>query len=145
MIDVHSKQYFRELPEPLFRFSLEDRVKHSEDRGRSVFPYKILKLILYDVDQHISSNFAILRAKIRRLPPINQATLKALVEHLARIVANSANNKMDAKNLAIIFCGFVFGEDDISKAQDLLEMANWKVRTFPIPSPGHINTSYRIL
>lgn len=68
------------------------------------------------------------------------------MEHLARIVANSANNKMDAKNLAIIFCGFVFGEDDISKAQDLLEMANWKVGGVSyIPIPGHIHLTYRIL
>lgn len=27
------KQYLRDLPEPLFRFALEDRLKHSEERG----------------------------------------------------------------------------------------------------------------
>ena len=69
----------------------------------------------------------LLRAKLRRLPAIHQATLKALLEHLSRIVANSAKNKMDARNLAIIFGGVVFGEDEVPKAQDLLEMANWKV------------------
>lgn len=117
----------RELPEPLFKFALEDRVKHSEDRGMNSSQVKILQLTIFFKDEHISSNFVLLRAKLRRLPAIHQATLKALLEHLSRIVLNSAKNKMDAKNLAIIFCGFVFGEDDISKAQDLLEMSTWKV------------------
>lgn len=70
----------------------------------------------------------LLRSKIRRLPPVHQATLKALVEHLARVVALSDKNKMDAKNLAIVFGGVVFGEDDIAKGgADLLTIQTWKV------------------
>ena len=34
---------------------------------------------------------------------------------------------MDPKNLAIIFGGVVFGEDELSKASDLLAMQTWKV------------------
>ena len=73
------------------------------------------------------NNFLFLRGKIRRLPQVHQATLKAVVEHLARVAANNEKNKMDAKNLAIIFGGVVFGEEEIPKASDLLNIQNWKV------------------
>ncbi|KAJ6574742.1 hypothetical protein B0H19DRAFT_1208325 [Mycena capillaripes] len=103
------KLYLRELPEPVFKYSLPDRIQHTEDRA-----------------DHQSNNFMLLRSKIRRLPPVHQATLKALVEHLARIVAFSDKNKMDAKNLAIVFGGVIFGEDDIAKGSDLLTMQTAK-------------------
>lgn len=79
------------------------------------------RLIPHPAD-HQTNNFMLLRSKIRRLPPVHQATLKALVEHLARIVAFSDKNKMDAKNLAIVFGGVIFGEDEIVKGSDLLTM-----------------------
>ncbi|KAJ7102322.1 hypothetical protein B0H15DRAFT_943256 [Mycena belliarum] len=103
------KLYLRELPEPVFRFALPDRIQHSEDRA-----------------DHQSNNFVLLRSKIRRLPPVHQATLKAILEHLSRVVACNDRNKMDAKNLAIVFGGVIFGEDDIPKTGDLLNMASIK-------------------
>lgn len=78
----------------------------------------------------MQNNFLFLRGKIRRLPPIHQAVLKALVEHLAHVAANFERNKMDPKNLAIIFGGVIFGEDEIAKSTDLLSMQNWKVCLF---------------
>lgn len=69
----------------------------------------------------------LLRSKIRRLPAVHQATLKALIEHLARIAAKSEKNKMDPKNLAIVFGGVIFGEDDIPKGGDLLSVQTLKV------------------
>ncbi|TDL28854.1 hypothetical protein BD410DRAFT_760544 [Rickenella mellea] len=103
------KQYLRELPEPVFKFPLEDRVKHTEE-----------------LEQHVSNNFVFLRGKIRRLPAVHQATLKTIVEHLARVAAHSEKNKMDPKNLAIIFAAVIFGEDEMPKNGDLLSMQNWK-------------------
>ncbi|KAJ6519438.1 hypothetical protein C8R45DRAFT_1118001 [Mycena sanguinolenta] len=108
------KLYLRELPEPVFKYSLQDRLQHTEDLA-----------------DHQSNNFVLLRSKIRRLPPVHQATLKAVVEHLARVIAFSDKNKMDAKNLAIIFGGVIFGEDDISKGEkasagDLLTIQTMK-------------------
>ena len=50
-----------------------------------------------------------------------------VVEHLAKVAAHSDKNKMDAKNLAIIFGSVVFGEDDIPKGGDLLSVQNLKV------------------
>jgi len=64
---------------------------------------------------------------MRRLPQVHQATLKALVEHLARVVNHSDKNKMDAKNLAIVFGGMIFGDDEIPKAGDLLSVQSIKV------------------
>ncbi|KAJ7293179.1 hypothetical protein C8J57DRAFT_18129 [Mycena rebaudengoi] len=103
------KLYLRELPEPVFKYPLADRVQHTEDRS-----------------DHLSNNFMLLRSKIRRLPPVHQATLKAILEHLARVIALSEKNKMDAKNLAIVFGGVIFGEDEIPKGGDLLSVQTWK-------------------
>ena len=75
----------------------------------------------------MQNNFLFLRGKMRRLPPVHLATLRAIVEHLARIAANCEKTKMDSKNLAIIFGGFIFGEDDVPKTVDLLSIQNWKV------------------
>jgi hypothetical protein len=84
-------------------------------------------LIFLLLAEHQSNNFVLLRSKMRRLPPVHQATLKAILEHLARIAARSEKNKMDVKNLAIVFGGVIFGEDDLPKGGDLLSMQCWKV------------------
>lgn len=81
----------------------------------------------YVVEEHISNDFQLLRSKIRRLPPVHQATLKAIVEHLARVAARSEKNKMDPKNLAIVFGSVIFGEDDLPKSGDLMSVQSWKV------------------
>jgi len=63
---------------------------------------------------------------MRRLPPVHQATLKAIVEHLARVAAKNDKNKMDAKNLAIVFGSVIFGEDEMPKGGDLLSVQTIK-------------------
>ncbi|KAF9519904.1 hypothetical protein BS47DRAFT_1374940 [Hydnum rufescens UP504] len=103
------KLYLRELPEPVFRFPLQERLHHSEDR-----------------EEHISNGFLILKSKIRRLPPVHQVTLRVLVEHLARVAANSPQNKMDARNLAIVFGSVIFGEDEVPRTGDILSITTWK-------------------
>uniref|UniRef100_D8PRV3 Rho-GAP domain-containing protein n=1 Tax=Schizophyllum commune (strain H4-8 / FGSC 9210) TaxID=578458 RepID=D8PRV3_SCHCM len=105
------KLYLRELPEPLFKFQLQDRIQHTED-----------------LNDHRANNFMLLKAKIRRLPPVHQATLRALVEHLHRVANHSDKNKMDPKNLAIVFGGVVFGEEEIPKGgeRDLLTLGTMK-------------------
>ena len=55
-----------------------------------------------------------LQRRLRRLAAPNQATLKALLEHLARVAKHEAVNKMTASNLSLIFSAFVFGEDSVS-------------------------------
>ena len=80
---------------------------------------------------------------MRRLPPVHQATLKALIEHLARIVARNEKNKMDAKNLAIVFGGVIFGEDEMPKGGDLLSVQTTKV-WFNSNLPRCLNSLHRI-
>ncbi|KAL0950641.1 hypothetical protein HGRIS_007429 [Hohenbuehelia grisea] len=89
------KQYLRDLPEPLFRFSLQDRLQHTEDLASQQ-----------------AQNFPLLRSKLRRLPPVHHATLRALLEHLARVAARNERNRMDPRNLAIVFGAVVFGEEN---------------------------------
>ncbi|EJD55489.1 RhoGAP-domain-containing protein [Auricularia subglabra TFB-10046 SS5] len=103
------KQYLRTLPEPLFRFPLAERMQHTEER-----------------EGHAAKGFPLLRSKIRRLPPIHQATLKAVVEHLTNVASHSTTNKMDVKNLAIVFGAVIFGEDEIPKGGDVLSLQSWK-------------------
>ena len=78
-------------------------------------------------DDHKDNNFLMLRGRMRRLPAIHQATLRAIIEHLARVAANFEKNKMDSKNLAIIFASVIFGEDELPKGNDLLLMQSTKV------------------
>lgn len=49
------------------------------------------------------------------------------MEHLARVAAFSEKNKMDVRNLAIVFGTVIFGEEDIPKGVDLLSVQNIKV------------------
>lgn len=72
-------------------------------------------------ETHIQNGFSTLRSRLRRLPPIHQTTFQAIIEHLHRIAINSGKNKMDAKNLAVVFSeshafhlttdSVVFGQD----------------------------------
>lgn len=68
-----------------------------------------------------------MRSKIRRLPAIHRETLRAVVEHLARVAARSEKNKMDIKNLAIVFNNVIFGEEEIPKGGDLLSVQHVNV------------------
>ncbi|VDC01936.1 unnamed protein product [Peniophora sp. CBMAI 1063] len=113
--DVHAaasllKAYLRSLPDPLFRFPLQERIKHTEDN-----------------DEHRANGFVLLRGKIRRLPAINRHCLRAVLEHLARVVAHVKQNKMDSKNLGIVFSTVIFGEEETTPGEnDLIRMASWK-------------------
>jgi hypothetical protein len=82
------------------------------------------------VEEHLKNRFPLLRSKIRRLPPVHQATLKVILEHLARVASHSATNKMDVRNLAIVFGAVIFGEDELPKNSDVLSMAAWKVCSY---------------
>lgn len=97
------KLYLRELSDPLFKFPLPERMHYTENK-----------------DEHVTNDFRILKAKIRRLPTVNQFTLRRLLIHLAKVAAHSEKNKMDVKNLAIVFGAVVFGEDELSKSGDIL-------------------------
>ena len=65
-----------------------------------------------------------LHAIINALPDPNYATLRALVLHLNRVVENSAVNRMNSQNLAIVFGPTLMGTGASSNIAD----AGWQVR-----------------
>lgn len=89
------KLYLRQLPEPVLPMPWEDRVKYTHER-----------------QEQIQTGFASLKGRIRRLPGINQATLRAIIEHLAKIASHSDQNKMNASNLSIIFGPLLLSQAD---------------------------------
>ncbi|CAH0406643.1 unnamed protein product [Chilo suppressalis] len=85
--DVHVassllKAYLRRLPDPLLTADLYPAfiaADRSTERARE------------------------LRRLVHALPEAHYETLKYLVQHLRRVVAHSSHNKMEARNLAIVF------------------------------------------
>ncbi|GAA5951287.1 hypothetical protein JCM3765_002435 [Sporobolomyces pararoseus] len=89
------KLYLRQLPIALFPFSTADRKAFALEYATSP-----------------ETAISTLMRRIRRLSPPQQATLKALCQHLARIAEHEYLNKMSASNLGLIFSTVVFGEDE---------------------------------
>lgn len=89
------KLYLRQLPEPVLPMPWEERVKYTHER-----------------QEQIQTGFASLKGRIRRLPAINQATLRTIVGHLAKVAAHAEQNKMTASNLSIIFGPLLLSQAD---------------------------------
>lgn len=82
----------------MFPLPHAERVRLSTDRGEAwvVLPQGDL-VLMSGTDSLLTGGFAPLRVRLRRLPPIHQTTFRAVLEHLRRVQARSAVNKMDAK------------------------------------------------
>ncbi|KAI1335327.1 hypothetical protein F5Y15DRAFT_251528 [Xylariaceae sp. FL0016] len=100
------KQFLRDLPEPLLT---------SENYGAFVEAAK------HDDDIVRRDS---LHAIINGLPDPNYATLRALTLHLHRVMDNSAVNRMNSQNLAIVFGPTLMGTAPGSNIAD----AGWQVR-----------------
>lgn len=100
------KQFFRELPDPLFTSQL----------------YADFITAAKIDDENLRRDS--LHALINCLPDPNYATLRALVLHLNRICERSAVNRMSASNLAIPFGPTLLGSNKSPNIAD----AAWQVR-----------------
>ncbi|UZJ55308.1 hypothetical protein CBS101457_004628 [Exobasidium rhododendri] len=89
------KLYLRQLPDAVMPIPWEERVKYTHER-----------------QDQISTGFAALKSRIRRLPSINQATLKLIVEHLAKVASHADENKMNVSNLSIVFGPLLLSQAD---------------------------------
>uniref|UniRef100_A0A3Q2CKL5 Rho GTPase activating protein 21a n=1 Tax=Cyprinodon variegatus TaxID=28743 RepID=A0A3Q2CKL5_CYPVA len=79
------KSFFRKLPEPLFT---NDRYAYFIDANRIEDPVERLK---------------VLKRLLHELPDHHYETLKFLSAHLKTVAENSEKNKMEPRNLAIVF------------------------------------------
>ncbi|CAG8517967.1 1480_t:CDS:10 [Ambispora gerdemannii] len=79
------KQYFRQLPNPLFTFDL--------------YPNFLEALSIKDQEEKLEK----FRTLLSQLPKENYTTLKFLIHHLQRVRENASENLMTAKNLAVVF------------------------------------------
>ncbi|XP_059182623.1 rho GTPase-activating protein 21 isoform X2 [Centropristis striata] len=79
------KSFFRKLPEPLFT---NDRYADFIDANRTEDPVERLK---------------VLKRLLHELPDHHYETLKFLSAHLKTVAENSEKNKMEPRNLAIVF------------------------------------------
>lgn len=89
------KLYLRQLPEPVLPMKWEERIKYTHER-----------------EEHIRTGFANFKSRIRRMPPIHQATLRALLLHLSFVASHAATNKMTLSNLAVVFSPVILSETD---------------------------------
>ena len=81
------KNYFRELPEPLLTFELYD---------------ELIKVVESRQDD-VASKQELIKELINRLPRQHYCTLQHLVLHLYRIQERSVDNRMNARNLGVVF------------------------------------------
>ncbi|KAK4515918.1 uncharacterized protein ATC70_010876 [Mucor velutinosus] len=102
------KQYFRELPNPLFTYELHSKFMDAMMIANS------------------SEQLQAMTQLIQTLPIENFNTLKYLMEHLNRVQIRSKENLMTSKNLAVIFGPTLLRDQDENR--DLLEM-NHKINT----------------
>ncbi|KAI8883403.1 RhoGAP-domain-containing protein [Backusella circina FSU 941] len=91
------KIFLRELQSPLFPFKLTDRLVYSQ------IPDQELRLMN-------------LLTRLLKLPPANYDTLRALIDHLARLEQHVEKNKMNISNLTLIFTPAIF--QDLNHAQN---------------------------
>ncbi|XP_047223634.1 rho GTPase-activating protein 21 isoform X2 [Girardinichthys multiradiatus] len=79
------KSFFRKLPEPLFTNEMYDKFIEASRTEDSVERLKELKRLIYELPTH------------------HFETLKFLCAHLKRVSDNCEQNKMEPRNLAIVF------------------------------------------
>ncbi|XP_071040617.1 rho GTPase-activating protein 23 isoform X2 [Parasteatoda tepidariorum] len=79
------KAYFRKLPEPLLTSHLYPKFIQASEIDDPVKRLKAIKHVLYHLPVHYF------------------ATLRFLMYHLRKVVEHSTTNKMEARNLAIVF------------------------------------------
>ncbi|XP_067935086.1 unconventional myosin-IXb-like isoform X2 [Watersipora subatra] len=85
VISLTLKNFFRELPEPLFTFELYNEFIRCSD--------------IANKEDALSA----MRATVNKLPAVNISTISRLMLHLARIAQNEYTNRMSPNALAIVF------------------------------------------
>ena len=120
------KLYLRQLPEAVMPMKWDERVRYTHER-----------------EEHIKNGFTTFKSRIRRMPPIHQATLRALLMHLSYVAAHSDYNKMNISNLAVVFSPVILSENaprDVSlfstsdEDTTLIDLVTFSSHIFAMPS-----------
>ncbi|XP_078529232.1 arf-GAP with Rho-GAP domain, ANK repeat and PH domain-containing protein 1-like, partial [Lissotriton helveticus] len=71
---------------------------------------------------------------LKSLPPVNKATLKALINHLYRVQCFSGSNQMNTHNLAIVYGPTLFQMDgqDNKAGQVVEDLINYYIEIFSV-------------
>ncbi|KAH9057751.1 Rho GTPase activation protein [Lactarius vividus] len=110
--DIHSiamllKLYLRELPEPLFRLSLQDYRQHGQNKA-----------------SYTENDFSLLRSKIHGLPEVHKASLGALSQHLSLVASHADGNGMGPQDLASALALHIFGKGEVMQGNvDIRKLA----------------------
>ncbi|CAO3644996.1 unnamed protein product [Cunninghamella echinulata] len=96
------KQYFRDLPNPLFTYEL----------------YK--EFVTAILSSEPKDKLETFQKLLRKLPTEHFNTLKFLMQHLSKVDARNEENLMTAKNIAVIFGPTLLRSND--ESLDLIEM-----------------------
>ncbi|KAI9430914.1 hypothetical protein H4582DRAFT_2103458 [Lactarius indigo] len=78
--------YLWDLPEPMFMLSFQDYRNYRQNRAR-----------------YTTNDFSLLRSKIRKLHPVQRASLGAFMRHLFLVASHSDKNAMTVRALATLF------------------------------------------
>jgi hypothetical protein len=79
----------------------------------------------YFLELSSCKDISLIKTKIRTLPPQNLSCLKFLCEFLLKVAARSNQNKMDIRNIAIVFGPTVFRtRDGAEEFNDVIESSN---------------------
>ncbi|RCH80076.1 hypothetical protein CU098_005683, partial [Rhizopus stolonifer] len=97
------KQYFRELPDPLFTFALYDT------------------LIDISSMRHDEHKIEAMKNALSRLPKEHYNTIAMLFRHLYRVFQHADQNRMSIKNLAMVFAPTLMRHNDPSR--DFLDIS----------------------
>ncbi|KAH8986341.1 hypothetical protein EDB92DRAFT_2116474 [Lactarius akahatsu] len=130
--DIHSVTmllgpYLWDLPEPMFMLSFQDYRDYRQNRAR-----------------YTANDFSILRSKIRKLHPVQRASLGAFMRHLLRVAAHSDKNAMTIRALATLFRYHVLRGNEVLQdgvyvktlvMEDLIQNAYTLFDEHPSPSP----------
>lgn len=120
------KLYLRQLPEPVMALRWEERIRYTHER-----------------EEHIKNGFSNFKSRIRRMPPIHQATLRVLLMHLSYVASYSEENKMNITNLAVVFSPVILSEKTqqttslVSAAEEdctLADLITYCAHIFAMPS-----------
>ena len=81
------KNYFRELPTPLLTYELYD---------------ELIKVV-ESKQEDVTGKLELVKGLVERLPRQHYCTLQQLVGHLYRVQERSGDNRMNARNLGVVF------------------------------------------